>query len=117
MTILMKNLSAGLRKAGKSSESHFWQLNRSISSIGMGTKSLVDRHLEWDQLDSLSMGGKDEWSSYLIKLVVMPNVRLARAIAHVKLDVIEEIDYRIAITDVRDMGTETGLSTFQTSDF
>ncbi|KAF8524427.1 hypothetical protein JB92DRAFT_2827021 [Gautieria morchelliformis] len=53
-------------------------------------------------------GGKDEWSSYLIKLVVMPSVRLACAIAHVKLDVIEEMDYRIAITDVTDMGTETG---------
>ncbi|KAF8479906.1 hypothetical protein JB92DRAFT_2800660 [Gautieria morchelliformis] len=53
-------------------------------------------------------GGKDEWSSYLVKLVVMPSVWLARAIAHVKLDVIEEMDNRIAITDVTDMGTETG---------
>jgi hypothetical protein len=90
-----------------------------------GHEKLGGQALEMGPIGLPIYGGKDEWSGYLIKLVVMPNVRLARAIAHVKLDVIEEMDCEIvfasvyscaltvyldyiAITDVTDMGTETG---------
>ncbi|KAJ3727494.1 hypothetical protein C8R42DRAFT_694050 [Lentinula raphanica] len=51
-------------------------------------------------------GIKDQWSSFILHLVVVPNNRLATTIGHVHLDCVEKYEF-IPITFVMDKGSET----------
>ncbi|KAH7885579.1 hypothetical protein F5I97DRAFT_1887020 [Phlebopus sp. FC_14] len=65
---------------------------------------------------ALQMGGirldiygiKDQWSSFLLHLVVVPNHRLATTIGHVYLDYVQKYQ-AIPATFVTDKGSETGI--------
>ncbi|KIM60418.1 hypothetical protein SCLCIDRAFT_16346 [Scleroderma citrinum Foug A] len=60
-------------------------------------------------VQALQMGGiKDQWSSFLLHLVVIPNNHLAATIGHVYLDYVEKYQV-MPTTFVMDKGTETGL--------
>lgn len=74
------------------------QIRRStLSSIGPNHQHHADGH-EKLNAQALNMGGvglniygiKDQWSSFILYLVVVPNNRLATTIGHVYLDCVEK---------------------------
>ncbi|KAJ2935816.1 hypothetical protein H1R20_g1278, partial [Candolleomyces eurysporus] len=86
----------------------------SLSALGPGHQYHADGH-EKLNAQALGMGGvgitiygiKDQWSSFIIHLVAVPNNRLADTIGHVYLDAIEK-EKLIPITMVVDKGSEIG---------
>ncbi|KAJ2935897.1 hypothetical protein H1R20_g1196, partial [Candolleomyces eurysporus] len=83
-----------------------------LSAPGPGWQYHADGH-EKLNAQALKMGGvgleiygiKDQWSSFLLHLVVVPNNRLADTIGHVYLDMIEKYNH-IPLTMVTDKGSE-----------
>ncbi|KAJ7909608.1 hypothetical protein B0H13DRAFT_2233040 [Mycena leptocephala] len=51
-------------------------------------------------------GTKDQWSSFLHALLLMPNVRTGTAIAHYYLDLVESRDFTISMQMTTDKGSE-----------
>ncbi|KAF8886422.1 hypothetical protein CPB84DRAFT_1816716 [Gymnopilus junonius] len=86
-----------------------------LSALGPNHQHHADGH-EKLNAQALNMGGvglniygvKDQWSSYILHLVVVPNNRLATTIGHVYLDAVEKYEL-IPITFVTDKGSETGF--------
>ncbi|KAJ7115426.1 hypothetical protein C8R44DRAFT_928484 [Mycena epipterygia] len=51
-------------------------------------------------------GSKDQWSSFVHALLLMPNVRNRTAIAHYYLDLVEARDFTISAQLITDLGSE-----------
>ncbi|KIJ90940.1 hypothetical protein K443DRAFT_14814 [Laccaria amethystina LaAM-08-1] len=86
-----------------------------LSSIGPNHQHHADGH-EKLNAQALNMGGvglniygiKDQWSSFILHLVVIPNNWLAATIGYVHLDCVEKHKL-IPVTFVTDKGSETGI--------
>ncbi|KAF5332113.1 hypothetical protein D9611_008101 [Ephemerocybe angulata] len=86
----------------------------SLSCLGPNHQHHGDGH-EKMNAQALQMGGvalniygiKDQWSSYLLNLVVVPNDRDVDTVGHVFLDTIQK-RMTVPITMVTDKGTEIG---------
>ncbi|EDR07666.1 uncharacterized protein LACBIDRAFT_298024 [Laccaria bicolor S238N-H82] len=85
-----------------------------LVAIGPNHQHHADGH-EKLNAQALGMGGvglniygiKDQWSSFLLHLVVLPNNRLASTIGHVYLDCVKKYG-AVCITFIVDKGSETG---------
>ncbi|KAF6752682.1 hypothetical protein DFP72DRAFT_1033891 [Ephemerocybe angulata] len=86
-----------------------------LSARGPCHQFHADGHEKLGAKALTSMGGvgldiygiKDQWSSFIVHLVVVPNNRLADTIGHVYLDMVEKT-LSIPITMVTDKGSEVG---------
>jgi hypothetical protein len=75
-----------------------------LSAIGPNYQHHADGH-EKLNAQALGMGGvglniygiKDQWSSYILCLVVVPNNRLASTIGHVYLDCVEKYQCKSSV--------------------
>ncbi|KAJ2912173.1 hypothetical protein MD484_g8242, partial [Candolleomyces efflorescens] len=92
-----------------------------LCAPGPGWQYHADGH-EKLNAQALGMGGvglniygiKDQWSSFLLHLVVVPNNRLADTIGHVYLDMVDKFNH-IPVTMVTDKGSEISyLFAYQT---
>ncbi|KAF6755227.1 hypothetical protein DFP72DRAFT_1067935 [Ephemerocybe angulata] len=87
-----------------------------LRALGPSHQFHADGH-EKLNAQGLGMGGvglniygiKDQWSAYIVTLVVVPNNRLADTIGHVYLDMVEK-RLSIPITMVTDKGSEVGYA-------
>ncbi|KAI6142393.1 hypothetical protein BKA82DRAFT_4438126 [Pisolithus tinctorius] len=86
-----------------------------LSAIGPNHQHHADGFVKLNaqalQMGSVGLdiyGIKDQWSSFLLHLVIVPNHQLAATIGHVPLDYITKY-MAIPLTFVTDRGSETGI--------
>ncbi|KAF9443059.1 hypothetical protein P691DRAFT_797692 [Macrolepiota fuliginosa MF-IS2] len=86
-----------------------------LATIGPNHQHYANRY-EKLNAQALGMGGvkldiygiKDQWSSFILHLVVIPNSHLKTTAAHTFLDSVEKHGF-VPVTFVTDKGSETGL--------